>query len=185
MHALTQIQQILFKSLQILFFQIILTPQSKLMESQQDILVNLDFQLVQASSGKRFANYIIDLIVFYALFFVAGIVIALLSPESIDDVEAVGNNQLLDRLISLLLFGVYMGVLEAIFKGRTLGKLITGTRAVNEDGSTISFQKGFLRGLCRIVPFEPFSALGSPAYPWHDKWTNTYVIDIRESRLEQ
>jgi uncharacterized RDD family membrane protein YckC len=140
---------------------------------------------VQASAGKRLANYFIDLILFYILFFVLGMIIAVVSPESLESDSLFFDNPLLDRLLSVVLFGVYMSLVEGIFKGRTLGKLITNTRAVNEDGSTISFSTAFGRGFYRIVPFEPFSALGNPAYPWHDKWTNTYVIDIRQSRLER
>jgi hypothetical protein len=32
-----------------------------------------------------------------------------------------------------------------------------------------------------MVPFEAFSALGTPSYPWHDKWTRTVVIDEKAS----
>jgi uncharacterized RDD family membrane protein YckC len=151
---------------------------------QQDILVDVEPQLVQAGSGKRLANYFIDLILFYILFFIAGMVIAVVSPESLENDTLFSNNIFLDRLFSLLLFGLYMSIVEGIFKGRTLGKLITGTKAVNADGSTISFSTALGRGFSRIVPFEPLSALGNPPYPWHDKWTNTYVIDIRQSSLE-
>ncbi|HEX9513187.1 MAG TPA: hypothetical protein VF939_22005 [Puia sp.] len=34
------------------------------------------------------------------------------------------------------------------------------------------------------VPFEVFSALGSPCHPWHDRWTDTLVIDERLSQLQ-
>jgi len=153
-------------------------------EITQDILVDIEPQLVQAGSGKRLANYFIDLILFYILFFILGMIIAMVSPESLENDALFSDNVFLDRLFSLLIFGVYMSLVEGIFKGRTLGKLITGTKAVNADGSTISFSTALGRGFSRIVPFEPFSALGNPPYPWHDKWTNTYVIDVRESRLE-
>ena len=151
---------------------------------QQDILVDIEPQLVQASSGKRLANYFIDLILFYILFFVAVTIIALVSPESLENDTLISDNPLLDRLFSVFLYVLYMSIVEGIFKGRTLGKLITGTMAINADGSTISFSTALGRGFSRIVPFEPFSALRNPPYPWHDKWTNTYVIDIRNSRLE-
>jgi uncharacterized RDD family membrane protein YckC len=151
---------------------------------QQDILVDIEPRLVQAGSGKRLANYFIDLILFYILFFITGMIIATVSPESLENDTLFSDNPLLDRLFSLILFGVYMSLVEGIFKGRTLGKLITGTKAVNADGSTLSFSAALGRGFSRIVPFEPFSALGNPPYPWHDKWTNTYVIDVRQSRLE-
>lgn len=152
--------------------------------TQQDILVDIEPQLVQASSGKRLANYFIDLILFYILLFILGMIIALTSPQSLENDTLLSDNVLVDRLLSLILFGVYMSLIEGIFKGRTLGKLITGTKAVNADGSTLSFSTALGRGFSRIVPFEPFSALGNPPYPWHDKWTNTYVIDVRNSILE-
>ena len=75
------------------------------------------------------------------------------------------------------LYGLYMSVTEAIFKGKTIGKLITKTRAFNLDGSSISSQTAFLRGLCRLVPFEQLSALGIPSCPWHDKWSDSIVAD--------
>jgi uncharacterized RDD family membrane protein YckC len=77
-----------------------------------------------------------------------------------------------------------MSLIEAMFRGKSIGKLITGTKAVNEDGSDISFAKAFERGLARMVPFEAFSALGEPSYPWHDKWTKTFVIDEKEMRKQ-
>lgn len=150
--------------------------------TQEHLFADPEYHLVQASSGKRFANYIIDMAVFYGLAILSGIVIALVNPvaiESIDD-DDIGFN-LPDRLLGLVLYGIYMFAIEAIFKGKSLGKLITGTRAVNEDGSNVSPKAALLRGLSRAVPFNAFSALGNPAYPWHDKWTKTYVIDEKES----
>ncbi len=140
--------------------------------------------IVQAGTGKRFANYIIDVIVFYIVVFFLAIVVAIIDPELLSWMEGTdAGTNLLNSLVSLLLYGIIMGTTEALTGGRSLGKLITGTRAVNADGSSISMQTAFWRGLCRAVPFEAFSALGSPSYPWHDKWTNTYVIDIRQSVL--
>ena len=146
---------------------------------QQDLLSDIAVNLQQANGGKRFANYLIDLVVFYivAILFYVILVRA--------DVMTLNENPIIDRLLTLICYGVFMGIYEGIFKGKTLGKLITRTRAVNEDGSTISFQTGFLRGISRAVPFEAFSAFGDPSYPWHDKWTRTYVIDLTRSTLPQ
>lgn len=149
--------------------------------SHTDFLT-LEAELVRASTGQRFANYLIDVILFYALFFVVGIVLAILSPATIEniDTESAGFG-LLDRLISLIFYALYMGLVEAVFKGKSLGKLITGTRAVNMDGSRISFATAFARGCSRAVPFCVFSAFGTPCNPWQDKWTNTMVIDEKKS----
>jgi uncharacterized RDD family membrane protein YckC len=150
--------------------------------NQQHLFADPEYQIVQASGGKRFANYLIDLIVFYLLAFMAGIVIGMLSPDTINSIDEENTEfNIVTNLAFISIFVLYMFGTEAIFKGKTLGKLITGTRAVNEDGSNISTKTALLRGLSRVVPFEVFSALGSPSYPWHDKWTNTYVIDERKS----
>ena len=145
---------------------------------QQDLLSDdLTVSLQQAGAGKRFANYLIDLIAFYIL---AGSLAAILMYRGVisSDIDPIT-----DRIVTYILRGLFMGIVEAIFKGKTLGKLITRTRAVNEDGSPITAQTAFMRGLSRLVPFEAFSALGDPSYPWHDRWTDTYVIDETRSTL--
>ncbi|MFT3979329.1 MAG: RDD family protein [Ferruginibacter sp.] len=156
-------------------------------ETSTDLLVGETPQLVRADTGKRFLNYIIDAIAFYILVFLVSIVIALLAPDLlqsyVEDDRPAGFS-LLDNIISLVLYAVYMGILEAVTKGKSLGKLITGTRAVNLDGSKISAATAFGRGFSRAVPFAAFSALGTPCNPWQDKWTNTMVIDEKQTRLQ-
>jgi uncharacterized RDD family membrane protein YckC len=132
----------------------------------------------RSSAGKRLANYLIDLLLFYILLFVLGFVLALLSPTFrgilINERSDFG---LLDRFITLLLYAVYMSAVEALFHGKSLGKLITKTKAVNMDGSQITTATAFERGFSRAVPFCVFSALGNPSNPWQDRWTNTMVIN--------
>jgi uncharacterized RDD family membrane protein YckC len=138
--------------------------------------------LVRASTGKRFANYIIDIIFFYILVFILGIVMAFVTPSSLEGLdESTSASSLMLNLLSIVLLVLMFGGLEALLKGKTIGKLITGTRAVNLDGSPISAGQAFGRALSRLVPFEPFSAFGNPCNPWHDRWTDTMVIDERES----
>ena len=152
------------------------------MEStEQHLFEGPEYQLVQASGGKRFVNYLIDTIVFLVLMFMFGMLLGMLNPASVDPMTADDPGLGLIDILSILLYVAYFSLLEIIFKGTSLGKLITGTRAVREDGSYITPKEAFLRALSRLVPFEPFSALGSPSYPWHDKWSRTYVIDERQS----
>lgn len=154
---------------------------------EQDLLTletPVSVEYARADTGKRFINYIIDVIVFYLLFLGVGILMAIVSPETIDSLlaeEQSAGAALGDRILSILFYAVYMSLVEAIFKGKSLGKLITGTRAVNLDGSRISAGTAFARGFSRAVPFCAFSALGSPCNPWQDKWTNTIVVE--EKRL--
>lgn len=123
----------------------------------------------RASTGKRFLNYLIDLISFYAFFFLLAMVVAILSPDSLPLLE--------NRIFIIVLYALYMSLVELIFRGKSLGKLITQTRALNLDGSRISAQQAFGRGFSRAVPFCAFSAFGDPSNPWQDKWTDTMVVD--------
>lgn len=149
----------------------------------QNLLVDFEDTYVRAGGGKRFANYIIDVIVFYIVVVCIGIAWAIISPDTIDSIpdESSAGFGLLDRLISLVLYALFMFAQEAIFKGKTIGKFITRTRALNLDGSRITSQKAMQRALSRAVPFCAFSALGTPCNPWHDKWTDTMVIDEKIS----
>lgn len=155
--------------------------QTEVQAQHTDLLTNFDANIVRASTGKRFANYIIDLVVFYILAAVFGVIIAIVSPTLMDNWDNAPNFALLDRLFSMLAYGVYMFIVEAVFKGKSLGKLTTGTRAVNLDGSRMSTSTALGRGFSRVVPFDQLSALGSPSNPWHDKWTNTLVMDEKLS----
>ena len=149
----------------------------------QDMLSEFEVNLVQASTGKRFANYFIDTMVVMAITILLLAIYYIIAGLPAENGSGNSTASFLQTIIYSLIFAVIFGLIEGLFKGKSLGKLITGTRAVNADGTTISFSTAFLRGLSRIVPFEPFSALGSPSYPWHDKWTGTYVVDEKESTL--
>jgi uncharacterized RDD family membrane protein YckC len=132
----------------------------------------------RSSAGKRLANYLIDLVLFYVLLFMLGFTLALLSPSFAGILTNMGSDfGLLDRFITLLLYAVYMSAVESLFHGKSLGKLITKTKAVNLDGSQITTAKAFERGFSRAVPFCVFSAFGNPSNPWQDRWTNTMVIN--------
>ncbi len=144
-----------------------------------DMLQDLenDYQYEEASTGIRFANYIIDLISFYILFIGAFTAFILITNDEaiitwIDELPV-----LVDRLLGLLMYGIYMSLVEGFSKGRSLGKLITGTRAIRWDNQPFSWSDALGRGFSRVVPFEPFSALWGN--PWHDKWTDTRVVKNR------
>jgi uncharacterized RDD family membrane protein YckC len=137
-----------------------------------------ELHLIPVSAGVRFLNYLIDLAVFYAMMMVYGAIWGLsLASEGLDAYDtrqAVENAVVMQYLIS---FGAMIGyyiVFEGASQGRTLGKLITGTVVVKDDGSPITFKDALLRTLCRFIPFEPFSAFGGR--PWHDTITRTMVI---------
>jgi uncharacterized RDD family membrane protein YckC len=139
---------------------------------------------IPATQGQRFLNWLLDNILLRLLVtYVTGELFVRLmlqvAPEytyrvfSEDGVEAF----LVSYLFIIFHYVFYYTICETAFKGRTLGKLITGTRAVRDNGQDLSFKDALLRSLCRMVPFEVFS--GFSPKPWHDKWTKTMVIKSR------
>lgn len=151
---------------------------------QEHLFTEEDFlSLEEASTGKRFLNLIIDgIVVQYALGLLTGFVLALILykffPETAYSfyVERETMTFLgISYLIGLVNYTIYYTFCEKLFKGKTLGKLITGTRAVRFDGSELRWKDALLRSLVRFVPFEPFSVWFGEGL-WHDRWTNTIVI---------
>ena len=152
------------------------------MLDQVSLLTETEFIPVLATTGQRFLNYIIDTIIFYLIivFVVAGLIIGSHNGDVTYDSDSPGM-PLLYNLVFVIVYVLLYALSEILFKGRTIGKFITGTKAVNQDGTEIEPKTFFLRSLYRIVPFEAFSAFGGR--PWHDKWTHTYVIDVKKTRL--
>lgn len=80
-----------------------------------------------------------------------------------------------------MLYALYMGAIEAMLDGKSIGKLVTKTRAIQLNGDNITPGMAFARGVYRAIPFAAFSALGSPCNPWQDRWSDTMVIDESQS----
>jgi len=154
-------------------------------EIYSEDLLTIEKEFVRADSGKRFVNYLIDFVFFIVVavgFFVGMDTLSVGSMDVFFD-DSTGAD-LFFRVVFTILYAVFMSATEAIFKGKTLGKLVTGTRAVNLDGSPISVGTAFGRGFSRAVPFCAFSAFGTPCNPWQDKWTSTMVIDERKMKQQ-
>jgi uncharacterized RDD family membrane protein YckC len=142
-------------------------------------------QYVDATQGQRFLNWLIDnLLMRYGLSYITGTGVGYLLgtffPDYITRVIESGDQfdlYFLAYLVGIFNYLLYYTICEKAFKGYTLGKLITGTRSIRNDGSELTFKDALLRTLSRIVPFEVLSALGRR--PWHDSWTNTRVIKSR------
>ena len=130
--------------------------------------------VIPAGQGARFANLIIDYLAQFAISFVFGVVVVVIGGEQGAD--------FLDKtpglLIGIPILLSYYFVLEAT-TSRTLGKLVTGTKVVNQDGRTPTLGQIVGRTLCRLIPFEPLSFLGTPTRGWHDSIPKTFVVRSR------
>ena len=138
----------------------------------------------EATRGERFLNYLLDnLLMRLALSYLTGMLVgyigAAIAPQFMTrlvDENSTMNLLLLSYLIAIFNYLIYYTLCEKLFKGQTLGKLITKTRAVRSDGEDLTFKDALLRSLVRLVPFEPFSGFN---VPWHDAWTKTQVVKTK------
>ncbi len=80
-------------------------------------------------------------------------------------------------LVNIIVYITYICLSEKLGHGRSLGKLVTHTVAIQKNGAPLRWRDALTRSLCRVIPFEIFSALAG--YPWHDKWTNTRVVKMK------
>lgn len=131
-----------------------------------------------ASKGQRFLNLIIDLIIQYVIMLSIG--------ATIEIIADVTNNVVLHDWIAsldrmeLIFFGlvimvVYYNFTEMYFS-RTFAKYFTKTLVVTKQGLRPSNNTIIIRTLCRFIPFEIFSFLGSNSRGWHDTLSDTYVV---------
>ncbi|MDX6181380.1 RDD family protein [Flavobacterium sp. Fl-77] len=140
-----------------------------------DSIYILDDALV-ASSGKRFLNYIIDMIFFVIAMYLFGLFLGILIALGFEGVSfwMQGLGDLGWNLIGITILLVYYTLTEGFF-GRSVGKFITGTVVVDENGEKINFGSALKRSLCRLIPFDGLSFFGSRG--WHDSITDTYVVE--------
>ena len=141
----------------------------------------------KASRGTRFANYLIDAVVFYVLIFFLGLFLGILSAIGIeaplrffmylDEIPA------FDYLFSSILYFIYIFSIEYLTKGRSIGKFITKTKVVSIDGTAPTQNDFLIRNISRLVPFEAVSFLiGDDG--WHDSWSNTRVVNWEKYNID-
>ena len=123
-----------------------------------------------ASRGQRLANSLIDGVATFLLNSLNGLWLVLAGLRL----------GFLGRLaLANLTILVYYFALEA-WSGRTLGKLVTGTRVVSENGRDLTLARVMGRTLARLIPFEAFSFVSDERpVGWHDDLSGTRVIRTR------
>lgn len=121
-----------------------------------------------ASNGKRFINFIVDLVIFRF-----AVILIVIPFAASDFVQALARNSLLNSVFGIVLYFLYYFFFETLFQ-RTPAKFLTGTSVVMLDGSKPEAAAIIKRSLSRVVPFEPFS--GIKGKWWHDKWSKTRIV---------
>ena len=138
----------------------------------------------EASKGKRLTNYVIDYAANSLVSFVFWIFIGIILTLSLGEEVAVSILEadsvpsfLLQVVLSSLMSLAFFTIVEYYSKGKSLGKLITKTRAVQRSGERMTFDHVIKRSACRLIPFDAFSYLGELKSGWHDSIPGTKVID--------
>ena len=146
-------------------------------------------QNIIANKSLRFANYLIDLVVILLLIFVLSTIFLLLSEVIGYDAEPIMTyigemNKLEEHLFGLLITIPYYILIESI-TSRSIGKYITGTIVVDNDGNKPSTETIIKRSFCRAIPFNGLSFLGEKSRGWHDSISETYVVKKKELEMEK
>jgi len=131
-----------------------------------------------ASQGQRLANMFVDMIIYYILLIVfsaiLGIVLGLIG--GMDLVNSVVDSSYFSLLVTYSTILIYFIFFEYFFQ-KTVGKYLSKTIVVDENGEKPTMSQIVGRSFARIIPFDAFSYLGSSARGWHDTLPNVYVVD--------
>jgi uncharacterized RDD family membrane protein YckC len=136
---------------------------------------------VIASIGQRFLNYLIDSIMQVILMIVLAIFTFIISDllgskKAIEFVAKLDQNTIALYTVAFTIVLIYFNFFEILFS-RTIGKFITQTIVVDENGEIPKSDTILIRSLCRLIPFDPLSVLLFQGRAWHDSISNTYVVD--------
>lgn len=139
-------------------------------------LEKLDIE--STSKVRRFFNWLIDKLATFAFGGVVGVLIVLIGGDAAAS-RLEGMGRLAEWTLGVSVFTAYYAFMEGAF-GFTIGKLVTGTRVVDEYGRPPGFARALLRTLCRLIPFNALSLLVSDdavRRGWHDSLARCYVVN--------
>ena len=138
----------------------------------------LEGLFTEASTNKRFANYVIDTLVIYLFSLFCNAAYIVIFNETLD-LLGVEHSLLLSGLgfFNIVIWALYYFAFE-VSAGKSVGKMITKTRVVNEAGERPNTQQIFWRSLARLIPLDIFSYLDkNPPRGWHDTLSKTHVVE--------
>ena len=130
-----------------------------------------------ATRQTRFTNYMIDYLVQIAIFFtliMSSQIIAELINKPLSIAWLENMNKIQEYVFGAVISIVYYSFFESI-TARSIGKYVTNTIVVMEDGTKPPTETILRRSLYRIVPLNALSFLWGDRI-WHDKYTDTYVV---------
>ena len=131
-----------------------------------------------ATRAQRLVNFLMDGLVCALLWYPVGYLISAMLYRFGADLFSALNEPTAAWITAFVLLLVvaagYHITVETATRGRSLGKWITGTIAVRDDGEPVTARDAAVRSLLRLIPLDPFSALAGR--PWHDRFSKTRVV---------
>ena len=141
---------------------------------------NIKYQY--ASTWKRLTNYIIDACFVFIVFYILLLCYDFISARHLE--AYINPNH--DRLFFVILYIVYYSFSETYFKGRTIGKIFTKTKAITIENTNLKIEQAIIRSAGRLIPLDHLSFLfgddnnaNEYSIGWHDKISKTRVIDLK------
>ena len=122
---------------------------------------------VMASSSDRFLGHLIDMLCVFPIFLSYVFLMEYLFGE-------IEEGEFFRQPIWFGIYVLLMFLVENFFL-KTPGKIARNTIVVNYDGNRPTTSSILIRSLCRIIPFDSMSFLGSTS-GWHDTISKTYVV---------
>lgn len=145
-----------------------------------------DIEPIRANQGRRFANLLVDTVVFYLTIYILSFSFGYFLPEIANALyRNMDGYPILSQLADTFLYFSFFLLLELSLKGRTIGKFFTKTKTVMKDGTELTSIAVLKKSASRIVPFDALSFLGSGKSGWHDKWSDTAVVDLNKYQALQ
>ena len=130
--------------------------------------------VIPAGKWLRLFNFLVDYVVVMVIGLMVGLYVSFFFG-------LVGQQFLESNAGTVLGLLIYLGyyLLCESLTGKTLGKLITGTKVVNVNGEEASYKQILGRSFARFIPFEFLTFLGEEGRGWHDSLPKTYVVKYR------
>lgn len=128
-----------------------------------------EFESSIVSSWTRLVHTVVDFFGFLIIAFILSSILELFyNPTDKQTIYLVGY------VLLLVSFFLYFVIMEYKFQ-KTIGKFITKTKVVMNDGRRPKLNEIFIRTACRLIPFDKFSFLFMKN-GFHDTLSNTTVI---------
>jgi uncharacterized RDD family membrane protein YckC len=114
-------------------------------------------ELPLAGIGSRFLAIVIDTLIQGALYFITGIIFALVLPIGLAGFTFLPKvmGPAMEIFIVFTIYWGYFAIFESLWKGQTPGKRVAGIRVIKESGRPINAYEAIGRNFMRAVDVLP------------------------------